>query len=560
MTLCPHGVRAWNAAAMFSGNTIERINDDLVSCLLDSKIIDLEFAAALENLDGTEANHRLIKFLQNSTDREKIMDAIGMEVLASDAIPHSGNAINSVGEKFSMGNGIIPMERDGNGLILATADPFDVKLMDDLRERFHGTITFKLTHFSCIGDFWNKSSRGEDSATQLTGSPVSVVGSVDERIPLDKFFESLVEEAISRRASDMHLENFRGGMRLRIRVDGKLQQIKAVDGILARAIVAKIKIKSGAKVDETRLPQDRRVHMDVSGKNYDLRISILPTIYGENVAIRIFDQGGGDLNFETIGLFPEQIKLLDTLINSKNGLLLLCGPTGCGKTTTLHAILKKISSSEKKVVTIEDPIEYRLDGINQVPVNDEIGLSFASILRSVLRQSPNVIMVGEIRDRETAELAIQAALTGHLVLSTVHCNDAAGAITRLLDFKISAYLIRSCLRGAISQKLLRRPCKSCATLRELSAGERSLFSQFKGVISTVPELHGCEDCSRMGYRGRIAAFDFLVNCDLADAEQRRGADTIFGNFVHCETFGDSAVKLLRSGAATFEDVRQMLLL
>ena len=546
--------------AMPNGDTIERINKDLIDCLLDSEIIDLKFAGTLKNLSGEEANYRLIKSLQNFADREKMRDTIGMEVLTNGIIPHNRNAINFVGEKFSIANGIIPIDKDSDGLILAIADPFDVKLMDDLRERFHGTIAFRLTHFSRIRDFWDKISHRNDPAIGSAIGSISIENRVAEQIPLDKFFENLVEMAIGERASDMHLENFRDGMRLRIRVDGKLRPIKTIDKILAQAIVAKIKIKSGAKVDEARLPQDKRVRMEVLDGDYDLRISILPTIYGENVAIRIFDREGGDLDFGSIGLFPEQIELLNPMINSKNGLLLLCGPTGCGKTTTLHAILKKISSPEKKVITIEDPIEYRLDGINQVPVNDEIGLSFASILRSVLRQSPNVIMVGEIRDRETAELAIQAALTGHLVFSTVHCNDSAGAISRLLDFKISEYLIKSCLRGAISQKLLRRPCKSCATLRQLSTGEMSLFPQFGGIISAVPELHGCENCSQRGYRGRIAAFDFLVNKNLIDGDRTRHMETVFGDFVRGETFGDSAIRLLRDGHAAFEDVRQMLLL
>jgi type IV pilus assembly protein PilB len=375
---------------------------------------------------------------------------------------------------------------------------------------------------------------------------------------IDTYFDELLKNAIAHRASDVHLENIREGMRIRMRVDGRLQMVKSMDKILANAMVAKIKIDSGAKVDEVRLPQDRRIMAKISGKRYDLRLSILPTIYGENIAIRIFDQES-DLDLGGIGFDDEQLQLLLPMINCKNGLVLISGPTGCGKTTTLYAILKKISSKEKKVITIEDPVEYRLDGINQVAVNEEIGMSFSSILRSVLRQSPNVIMVGEIRDGTTAELAIQAALTGHLVFSTVHCGNAMGSITRLLDFKISPHLIKTCLRGAISQKLVRKPCEKCATTREPTDREIALFDGLSGV--KIPKLCGCEHCSNRGYRGRTAVFDFMVHRSFIkeNLASNYSCDAPVGEFCHAIGFGENARKLLAGRRAVFDDICPLLL-
>jgi type IV pilus assembly protein PilB len=544
---------------IFSEAAMEVVNADLAKCLLDSNVIGAELFDELRNLSPEEANSALLKFLRSFPDEKKISSTLGMGILKED-LSKSQEAIDLIGEKFAMVDGIVPLAIDGSTLIIAVTDPFNVKLMDALSSKLSLPLCFKLVPFKQVKEFWRKILPGKDTSVSELTDTFHFANEESELLLLDRFFENLMEKAIGERASDIHLENTREGMRLRARVDGKLHTIETVDRVLAQAIIAKIKIKSDAKMDEMRLPQDRRICAEVFGKSYDLRLSILPTIYGENIAIRIFAQEENDFTLESIVSFPEQKQYIKSMANAKNGLVLLCGPTGCGKTTTLYTILKEISSPEKKVVTIEDPIEYRLDGINQVPVNDEIGLSFASILRSVLRQSPNVIMVGEIRDRETAELAIQAALTGHLVFSTLHCGDSAGSITRLIDFKISEHLIKSCLRGAISQKLLRKPCESCMTLRKLSERERSPLAKSLEVVQTVPELHGCERCSHRGYAGRVAAFDLLINKNLTAAHGMEEASVVFDDFIHCETFGQSAVKLLKNSGVIFEDIRQMLLL
>ncbi|MDR2776568.1 MAG: GspE/PulE family protein [Puniceicoccales bacterium] len=542
---------------MFCSKIIEKVNTDLVKCLMDAGIIDIAFVNELKNLEAEALNENLIATLQKITHGEKLLDAIGMKVLMENILADS-KGLDFIGHNFAASNALIPILLDDKNCVVAVADPFDVELMDTISRRLKITTVFKLTSFQRVKNFWE--SIGPKQGTN--GKENVVLSLTDagelESIPVDKFFDNLLKLSISERASDIHLECCSDGMHIRIRVDGKLHTVNSVDKVFAQAIIAKIKFKADAKIDEVHLPQDRRICVKIFDKNYDLRISILPTIYGENVAIRIFDQEDNDFNLNNVGLGQEQFALMEPIINGKNGLILLCGPTGCGKTTTLYTILKKISSQDRKVVTIEDPIEYRLDGISQVPVNDEIGLSFASILRSVLRQSPNVIMVGEIRDHETAELVIQATLTGHLVLSTIHCNDAMRAITRLLDLGISEFLIKSCLRGSISQRLMRKPCPSCMTLRKLSDTEKVLFPQLADSIKMVPEVHGCENCSRRGYRGRIAIFDFLVKKSLTNNLSTINREIVFDDFLHADSFSENILRLLKDHAIMFEDVIPLL--
>ncbi|MDR1232707.1 MAG: GspE/PulE family protein [Puniceicoccales bacterium] len=542
---------------MFCSKIIEKVNTDLVKCLVETGVIDVAFANGLKILGAEALNEALIAALQKTPHRRKLFDAIGMEVLMEN-IPTNGHGLDFIGHNFAAGNALIPILLNDKNCVVAVADPFNVELMDTISLRLKVPILFKLTSFQRVKKFWESISPKQRTEEKENVAPAPTDISELESVSMDKFFDNLLKMSISERASDIHLERCRGGMRIRIRVDGKLHAINNVDEILAQAIIARIKFKADAKIDEVYLPQDRRIRVKIFDKNYDLRISILPTVYGENVAIRIFDQEDNDFDLNSIGLNREQFALMESMINGKSGLILLCGPTGCGKTTTLYTILKKISSRDRKIITIEDPIEYRLDGISQVPVNDEIGLSFASILRSVLRQSPNVIMVGEIRDHETAELVIQATLTGHLVFSTIHCNDATGAITRLLDLGISEFLIKSYLRGSISQKLMRKPCQSCMTSRKLSNAEKVLFPRLADSIKTVPKIHGCENCSRRGYRGRIAIFDFLVKKSLTNDLSTANREIVFDDFLHADSFSENILRLLKDHAIMFEDVIPLL--
>ncbi|MDR2737847.1 MAG: GspE/PulE family protein [Puniceicoccales bacterium] len=542
---------------------IKVVNADLIRCLSAAEIVDSVFIDGIKDCSPSALNDRLVEFLRTMDGDVAARDLIGMDLLAMDTWAWDSNAMDLLGENFALGNFIAPISVENGTLTVAIVDPFDVELVDRISQKLNAAVALKLTSHSRMRDFWKSApcAKNCDDAENRDGveneRTPSVKAKENGTASIEKFFENLIAEAVRERASDIHLENTRDGMRMRIRVDGSLHAIKTVDKIFAQAVIARIKISADAKIDESRLPQDKRMRVNLSGKNYDLRVSILPTVYGENIAIRIFDQGDSDFDLGSIGLPNDQLVLMETMINCKNGLILLCGPTGCGKTTTLYTILKKVSSRERKVVTIEDPVEYRIDGINQIPVNDEIGLSFASILRSVLRQSPNVIMVGEIRDGETAELAIQAALTGHLVFSTIHCDDSSGAITRLLDFGISDHLIGSCLRGAISQKLVRKPCPSCVTWKVPSDREKLMIPDI-GKNTKIPEIHGCENCSNRGYKGRVAIFDFLVNGKLVNLPGQAEPVGTHDGFLHVETFVASAAKLLKLGMVIFDDIFQLL--
>jgi general secretion pathway protein E/type IV pilus assembly protein PilB len=322
----------------------------------------------------------------------------------------------------------------------------------------------------------------------------------------------LFEEAYQHRASDVHLEPLEDKFRIRYRVDGVLQEMPGPPKRLQGSLISRVKIMAGMNIAEKRLPQDGRIKFNADNKELDLRVSTIPAIHGEGVVVRILDRSRLVLDLEKLGFSPEEKKNYEELITLPNGIILVTGSTGCGKTTTLYTSLSQINKPTKKLLTLEDPVEYQLTGINQVQVKPEIGLTFASGLRSMLRQAPDVIMVGEIRDYETAAIAVQASLTGHLIFSTLHTNDAIGAIVRLVDMGVKPYLVASTLQGILAQRLIRTLCPRCKKPyrpdeKELKAFGKSL-SQAKGV--TFYQAKGCEECHSTGYKGRIGIFEFLL--------------------------------------------------
>ncbi len=329
--------------------------------------------------------------------------------------------------------------------------------------------------------------------------------------PVVQLLDAILSEAVGLKASDVHFEIFPEGFKVRARVDGVVRDLASPPEELFSPIVSRIKVLAGLDVAENRVPQDGRIRMRINGKDVDFRVSTLPTVTGESVVLRILDKGNIDIRLEELGIWEEDIHLYQSLLEFTNGMILVTGPTGSGKTTTLYAFLKELNQIHRKLITVEDPIEYDLPGVVQVPINPKIGLDFAVILRTILRQDPDVIMVGEIRDRETAEISIHSALTGHLVFSTLHTNNAPGAITRLIDMGIEPYLITATLRAAIAQRLVRRICPECIEVYEPTQAEIDAFGLteedlkegrfFKGV--------GCEACGGSGYRGRIGIFEFL---------------------------------------------------
>jgi general secretion pathway protein E len=305
-----------------------------------------------------------------------------------------------------------------------------------------------------------------------------------------------LQEAIQINASDIHFEPGIDGLRVRYRVDGVLRIGTTKPLKNAAAISSRLKIMARLDIAERRMPQDGRIQLKISGKELDIRISTIPTMFGENIVIRILDKSNVVLDFDHLGFDEETLQQFKTVLSTPDGIFLVTGPTGCGKTTTLYTALNQINSIERKLVTVEDPVEYQLEGVNQIAVQPKIGLTFDKVLRSILRQDPDVIMVGEMRDTETARIAVQAALTGHLVLSTLHTNDAVTGITRLLDMGVEDYLVASTLNGVLAQRLLRRLCNHCKTKISETSNEYA--------------PSGCDECGHTGYKGRIAITEFLI--------------------------------------------------
>ncbi len=333
--------------------------------------------------------------------------------------------------------------------------------------------------------------------------------------PVIRFVNVLISRAVDSRASDIHIEPFENELKVRYRIDGVLHEVESPQRRLQAAIVSRIKIMAKLNIAERRLPQDGRIKLRMLGKEIDLRVSTLPTLYGESVVLRILDRGSIVLDLEELGFPTDSLEVWDDLIVKPYGLILVTGPTGSGKTTTLYGSLAKVNSPEKKIVTIEDPVEYQLDGVNQIHVKPQIGLTFANGLRSIVRQDPDVIMVGEIRDAETAEIAVQAALTGHLVFSTLHTNDAAGAVARLLEMGVEDYLLASSLLGVLAQRLVRKICSQCR--REATGIPPDQIAAFArgeahgaGAGGTLWEAAGCDNCNHSGFRGRSGIYELLL--------------------------------------------------
>jgi general secretion pathway protein E len=329
--------------------------------------------------------------------------------------------------------------------------------------------------------------------------------------PVVRLVNLLIENAVASDASDIHVEPFEDSLRIRYRIDGILYDVESPPRRLQSAVTSRIKIMAEMNIAERRLPQDGRIRIAIHSRRLDIRVSTVPTVHGESIVMRLLDRSNIFLTLENLGFAPETQVGFERLISRPHGMLLVTGPTGSGKTTTLYGALDKINSPEKKIITIEDPVEYQLKGVNQIPVKSKIGLSFANGLRHIVRQDPDVIMVGEIRDLETAEIAIHAALTGHLVFSTLHTNDAPGAITRLQDMGVEGYLVASVLEGVLAQRLIRRICANCKAETQVDAKDLRALS-IAEALQKGARLYrgaGCDQCRGTGYRGRTGIYELL---------------------------------------------------
>ena len=457
----------------------------------------------------------------------------GVEAISLAELKLEDEVISAVPRHIAKRYRVIPVSKHGNHLGVALSDPSDLDTIDTLHHLLKMELELKVASEPDIEAALNKYyGAAEDSVSKMiqdiTEGEVQLhtlpsVGEVDDGATVDadapiiKLVNTLIVEAFRSRASDIHLEPLGKTFRVRYRIDGVLHEMKSPPKRLQASIISRLKIQSNMSIAEKRIPQDGRIQTQVGGKSIDLRVSCLPTSHGESIVMRILDKEGLRLGLPELGFFTDDQQTFERLIGLPDGILLVTGPTGSGKTTTLYSCLHFINRPDRKIITVEDPVEYLLAGINQVQVSEAVGLTFAAALRSILRQAPNVIMLGEIRDLETATIAINASLTGHLVFSTLHTNDAPSAVTRLIDIGVKPFLVASSTRALMAQRLVRKICKKCAAPYLPNEAElRALNIDPNNVEgANFVKGKGCGDCSKTGHRGRFGIFEVFVIDDEA---------------------------------------------
>jgi general secretion pathway protein E len=429
--------------------------------------------------------------------------------------------------QFAKKHGILPIKRGEDGVLVGTSNPLDLYPLDDVRillnQEVKPVIMPPAVIIDSINQVYDRNANtaqqiiedfGESSLNIITSAleePTDLLDASDEA-PVIRLVNSILFQAVKQRASDVHIEPFERDLIVRYRVDGILYNVLTPPKRIQPSITSRVKIMAGLNIAEKRLPQDGRIRVTIAGKDIDIRVSVIPTAHGERIVMRLLDKTSILLKLEDIGFSPDQLKIFNRLIHRPHGIILLTGPTGSGKTTTLYGALTVINSPDKNIITVEDPIEYQIKGVGQIQVNPKIDLTFANGLRSILRQDPDVIMVGEVRDLETAEIAIQASLTGHLVFSTLHTNDSAGAVTRLIDMGIEPFLASSSLIAIMAQRLVRILCPECRQKYSPSEEELREIGIDSKVVGKKPLYRtiGCEHCIGTGYRGRTGIFELMV--------------------------------------------------
>lgn len=427
---------------------------------------------------------------------------------------------------------VVPVKLQKDELYVAMSDPLNFEAQEEIKSASHKQVvpmiaTRRAVEQAIATLYGNEGTaraieemKREAGSNQADIVPVQMSKAVDSgaaEAPTIRFVNSVIERAITERASDIHLEPQEGEMVVRMRIDGVLRRIFTVPANLQATVIARLKIMGGMNIAERKIPQDGRAMVTAKDKEIDLRISSIPTIYGEKIVLRLLDKSSGHINRKTIGLEGEDEKKYDRLLKNSSGVILIVGPTGSGKSTTMCAMIQELCNEQTNIMTLEDPVEYNIPGANQCQINEKTGMTFAAGLRSILRQDPDVISVGEIRDGETASIAVRAAITGHLVISTLHTNDAVSTISRLVDIGVEPYMISSALRGVVSQRLVRKICPHCRKAYTPTEEEKRMVGIAENEDVTFYKGEGCQECGRTGYRGRRGVFEILT----LDAALRR---------------------------------------
>ncbi len=493
----------------------KRLGDLLVeSGLVSAEQLQL---ALKEKDDGQKLGDALLQrgYITEQQLIEVLEFQLGIPHVSLYRYPFDIKLFTIVPKEMAKRNLIIPLKKDGEKLFVAMADPMDFFTIDDLRLSTGFHIETAIATKDDILRAINKYYDMDEGFEELFGNPANTEDVQGEKIddqdsPIIRLVNQVLNDAVAMKASDVHIDAHETKVIIRYRVDGVLRTERTLPKHMQSVLIARIKIMANLDITEHRIPQDGRIKINLDFHPVDLRVSTLPTIYGEKVVMRLLDLGSSLSDLNKLGFNKVNLQRFIEMIEKPTGIVLITGPTGSGKSSTLYASLSRLNNEDVNIITVEDPVEYQLEGINQIQVNSNVGMTFATGLRAILRQDPNIIMVGEIRDKETVEVAIRASLTGHLVLSTLHTNDSIGSITRLLDMGVEPFLIASSVSGIVAQRLVRRVCRDCAETHEPSKREIEIFARRGMRIEKIVRGKGCSSCNMTGYKGRVAIHEILV--------------------------------------------------
>jgi len=554
---------------------------DFTDVLLRKKIISadqLREALQLQKSTGAKLADALVKlgYVTPSEVMQAIAEHHGLQAVDLNEVSIPPAVIELVPESVARENVVLPLAQENGTLKVIMSDPMDIDTIQKLQFILNKDILPVLAPreqiIEAINRYYGQSeTESVDSmlqeftdtaidTTQTETAAAVAAAMMDSDAPVVKLVNLIIQEAVSLRASDIHIEPFADHIRVRYRIDGILVQRDSPPKRLLPAIISRIKIMAKMDIAEKRRPQDGRIKMVLNGKHYDLRVSILPTNHGQACVMRILDRQNVQISIRDLGFCEEDYQKFVQIIKRPNGIFLVTGPTGSGKTTTLYAVLNELNRPDRKIITAEDPVEYYLPGVNQVEVKHQIGLDFARIIRATLRQAPNILLIGEIRDKETAEAAIQASLTGHLVFSTLHTNDAPSAITRLVDIGLQPFLIASSLIGVMAQRLVRLVCPKCREPDQPTAAEIKAAGLTPERLKTATFYRGrgCQHCHHTGYRGRTGIFELMkMNSTLRELTFKREPTQVIRRYARMfgmRTLLEDGVEKACRGMTTLEEV------
>ncbi len=499
--------------------------------IIEKKLMDSERLRELESLAASSKTSLIQSIFDGGYIKEDALllplaEIFGIDYIGNTNIDESANdLILDLPDNLKKSNNILPISRINDEVIIAITNPQDVELLDELRYITSWKLTLRLASSAKIAELRDSLNKNKKLSAEEMSDNLEFTEDKDDggnledlanEAPIVKIVNLIIMQAISVGCSDIHIEPFENFVMVRYRVDGVLRKSSTYPVEQYPAIISRIKIVADLNIAERRVPQDGRISIKLMDKVYDLRVATVPSIHGEGVVMRILDKGSISVELEALGFRKKTFEAFQKQISKSNGIVLVTGPTGSGKSTSLYAALAKINTIDQKIITVEDPVEYELEGLLQIPVNAKVGMTFAAALRSILRLDPDIIMLGEIRDTETATIAIRAALTGHLVFSTLHTNDSVGAVSRLIDMGIPSYLVASSMNGILAQRLVRKNCKYCRDVVPVNGATKSLFTSLNmDIPETITIGKGCDECDSAGYAGRLGLYElFEVHDDM----------------------------------------------